>query len=179
MKLQIIDEKYRYIDKVNALALNAFPYNEYLAPSILIKMAKEEQFTFLAIEENDDFIGFVALQFYHSMCYLFFLAIVEEYRFHGYGSRIIQWIMTTYKQYSQVVDIEKQDDTALNKEERQKRKAFYLKNGYQETGLYLNYLNVDYEVLSNDDHFDVVTFQELMSHIVLKDLNPKFYREDN
>ena len=37
-----------------------------------------------------------------------------------------------------------------NAEERKKRKAFYLRNGLQETGLFVNVYDTDFEILTPD-----------------------------
>ena len=45
-----------------------------------------------------------------------------------------------YPQKKQVVDFEMLDETAENSRQREKRRNFYLRNGYKETGFFLSYL---------------------------------------
>lgn len=69
------------------------------------------------------------------------------------------------------------DVNSNNYNQRVKRRNFYLKNGYRETGFYLSYLGVDYEVFcSCNDTFDEKTFKELMTHINVEGFNPKYFR---
>lgn len=77
MKLNIehITESNRFWDKVNLLAKEAFPPKEYLAPSKLVEMAEADNFDFLALSDKDSFVGFMVVQTYKNLAYLFFLAI--------------------------------------------------------------------------------------------------------
>lgn len=172
LKTEIICENYRFIDKVEYLAKEAFPIDEYLPPSILIQMSKNDNFKFLAIIEDNRFIGFTAIFFYQNYSYLFFLAIMPEERFKGYGSKIIEMLKSKYLNYIHVVDFEKVDINCNNYIQRQKRRNFYLKNGYKKTGLFITYLNVDYEVFTTSDEFDINIFKKLMSNINIPGFDP-------
>lgn len=61
MKLNIehITEESRFWDAVNALAKEAFPPEECLAPSELVRMARSDSFDFLALPDEEKFIGFM------------------------------------------------------------------------------------------------------------------------
>lgn len=61
------------------------------------------------------------------------------------------------------------DKGALNNPQK-KRRQFYLKNGYKETGLFLSYKGVDYEVFCMSDDFDKEEFKDMMKEIRYKDL---------
>ena len=67
------------------------------------------------------------------------------------------------------------NDAAPNKEQREKRRSFYLRNGYQETGLFLSYLGVDYEVFCMGDHFNIDTFKSMMKTIQVEEFNPRYF----
>ena len=165
----------RFWDEVNALAKEAFPPEEYLAPSKLVEMAKADNFDFWALVDNDSFVGFMVVQTYQNLAYLFFLAINSTCRSKGYGSRAIETLKAAYPGKTQVVDFEMLDDTAGNCQQREKRREFYLRNGYKETGLFLTYLGVDYEVFCMDEDFEPEVFQAMMKTIQVKGFNPKYF----
>lgn len=165
----------RFWDEVNVLAREAFPPEEYLAPSELAEMAKADDFDFLALLDEDTFVGFMAVQTYQNLAYLFFLAIRSTCRSMGYGSRAIETLKAEYPGKKQVVDFEMPDDTAGNHRQRKKRREFYLRNGYKETGLFLRYLGVDYEVFCMDDDFDPEMFKAMMKTIRVKDFHPEYF----
>lgn len=165
----------RFWDKVNALAKEAFPPEEYLAPSKLVEMANADNFDFLTLTDNDSFVGFMVVQTYHDLAYLFFLAIDSTCRSKGYGSRAIETLKAEYPGKKHVVDFEMLDDTAINCKQREKRREFYLRNGYKETGFFLTYLGVDYEVFCMDEDFEPEEFKRMMKTIQVKGFNPKYF----
>lgn len=177
MKLDIeqISTDSNFWNDINILAKEAFPPEEYLSPSKLVEMAKADNFDFLALLDEKKFVGFMVVQTYKDIAYLFFLAICSEYRSKGYGSKAIETLKEIYINKKQVVDLEMLDDLALNSKQREKRKLFYIRNGYKETGLFLSYLGVDYEVLCMDDEFEPKTFKEMMSNLKIEGFNPKYF----
>ena len=64
-----------FLDKVNNLAKEAFPPEEYLEPTKIIEMAKADNFDFLALKDKDTFVGFMVVLTSKDLAYLFFLTI--------------------------------------------------------------------------------------------------------
>ena len=91
-------------------------------------------------------MGFMAVRIYEEISYLFFLAIDPEHRSGGYDSRALKLLKEIYPWKQQVVDFEKLDNAAENNEQRKKRRSFYLRNGYKETGKFVSYFGVQYEI---------------------------------
>ena len=170
-----ITKESRYWQQINSLAKEAFPPEEYLAPDKLVEMSEAENFDFLVLTDEGDFVGFMVVQTYKNLAYLFFLAIDSSRRSKGYGSYAIEALKEAYPEKKQVVDFEMLDEKADNYEQRKKRRNFYLRNGYKETGLFLSYLGVDYEVFCMEDDFDVEEFKELMTTIQVEGFNPKYF----
>ena len=170
-----ITENSRFWENVNALAKEAFPPEEYLAPSKLAEMAEADNFDFLALTDQGSFAGFMVVQLYQDLAYLFFLAIDPSCRSKGYGSRAIETLKTKYPGKKQVVDFEMPDQTAANHKQREKRREFYLRNGYKETGLFLTYLGVDYEVFCMDEEFDPEAFKAMMKTIRVEGFHPRYF----
>jgi len=71
------------------------------------------------------------------------------------------------------VDLEMLDETAENREQRENRRAFYLRNGYQPTGHFLSYFGVDYKILRMDETFDFEMFRRLMEQLAVPGFRPK------
>ena len=67
------------------------------------------------------------------------------------------------------------DEAAPNYIQRIKRRQFYLKNGYKETGLFLSYLDVDYEVFCMSDDFGTREFKDMMKEIRVEGFEPKYF----
>lgn len=123
LNIEHITQDSRFWDRVNTLAREAFPPEEYLAPTELVKMACSDNFDFLALLDDDAFVGFMAVQTFENLAYLFFLAIDADNREKGYGSRAIETLKAEYPNKTHTVDFEMTDDTALNAEQREKRRS--------------------------------------------------------
>lgn len=167
----------RYWSEINILAKEAFPPEEYLAPEELVKMSEGDDFDFFALLDEDSFVGFMVVQTCGSLAYLFFLAIDSAYRSKGYGGKAIKTLKDLYPDKKHVVDFEMIDESADNNQQRIKRKEFYLRNGYKETGLFLSYLGVDYEVMCMEEDFSEDEFKKLMKNIQVEGFNPRYYHK--
>lgn len=176
MKLNIenVTEAGKYWNEINALADEAFPPEEYIAPKELVRMAAAGNLAFFALLDKDTFVGFMVTMPYKEMVYLFFLAIVPGCRSKGYGSRAIETLKAQYPGKTQVVDFEAPDDSADNAAQRKKRRQFYLKNGYGKTGLFLTYFGVTYEVFCTEEYFDAAAFRELMKTVPVDGFAPVY-----
>ena len=170
-----VTESLPELERVNALAKEAFPPEEYLAPDKLMEMSQQEGFDFLALYDGKRFIGFMAVKTHRTLTYLFFLAVDPAWRSHGYGSRAIDTLKALYPGSQQVVDLEMLDEAAANRQQRERRRLFYLNNGYQPTGRFLSYLGVDYEILCMDKAFDFSLFQEMMSLMRIEGFHPQYF----
>lgn len=179
LKMEPITREYLFWDKVEALAKEAFPPEKYLEPEIMVQMAQKETFDFWALTDGEAFVGFLTTYLYGDLVYLFFLAIDGACRSKGYGRRALELLKERYPGKRQVVDFEKLDETAENRDQRRKRKEFYLRNGYRETGLFVSYCGVDYEVMCGREDFRAEEFKEMMYSIPFPfpDFSPVFWEE--
>ncbi len=163
------------LDKVESLAKEAFPPKEYLSPGELIQMAERGEVDFWGLYDENSFVGFMVISLFEDMCYLFFLAIDPNIRSKGYGGQALRLLDELYPNKQQVVDFEMIDDAALNNEQRITRKAFYMRNGYQETRKFISYRGVDYEILCRDTPFDFEKFKRMMLVFNIEGFDPKYF----
>ena len=178
LKTIAIDADFQDLEKVEILAKEAFPPEEYLSPANLIAMAnKDNNLKFLALYHETDFAGFMVVKTYKTMAYLFFLAICPDFRGFGLGSLAVKTLKQLYPDYCQVVDFEQVDDRADNYRQRVKRKQFYLRNGYRETGLFVKYLDVTYEVMSMGIPFNLTDFKEMFATLDIEGFNPQYFNK--
>lgn len=178
MILKKITFDFPEMEKLNLLAQEAFPIEEYIAPMELIKMSQKNDLDVWALYDEKTFVGFMVTVVYQKMAYLFFLAIDSSCRSKGYGSAALSEFSKKYSTCQQVVDMEMLDQAAANKEQRILRKRFYLRNGYKESEHYLTYFGVSYEVLYKGDVFDFGMFKEMLRHIPINGFNPRFFTKE-
>ena len=92
------------------------------------------------------------------MIFIMFLAVDESLRSKGYGSAILKEIKNRYPDKKIMVSIEPCDDSAPDIEVRKRRKAFYRKNGYGETGYIIKLSGVVQEIMITNGDFDKKEF---------------------
>ena len=92
------------------------------------------------------------------MIFIMFLAVDESLRTKGYGSAILKEIKNRYPDKKIMVSIEPCNDSAPDIEERKRRKAFYRKNGYGETGYMIKLSGVVQEIMITNGDFDKKEF---------------------
>ena len=92
------------------------------------------------------------------MIFIMFLAVDESLRTKGYGSAILKEIKNRYPDKKIMVSIEPWDDSAPDIEVRKRRKAFYRKNGYGETGYMIKLSGVVQEIMITNGDFDKKEF---------------------
>ena len=87
------------------------------------------------------------------MIFIMFLAVDESLRTKGYGSAILKEIKNRYPDKKIMVSIEPCNDSAPDIEVRKRRKAFYRKNGYGETGYMIKLSGVVQEIMITNGDF--------------------------
>lgn len=114
--------------------------------------------------ESDVVAGFIVLIPYHDMILVEYLAVSNQIRSKGTGSKILGEICRQYDDKRILLLIEKIDETANNLEQRVARKRFYLKNGFESSGVLMQGVSGDMEILchggsiSGDEFIAVQTY---------------------
>lgn len=175
MNITPVTSSYPHLPQLDALNRAAFPKEEYVPLSALVDMAATDHFDLWALEDGGACVGFMAVRLHSGLCYLCWLAVEPEQRSHGYGGQALAALRTQYPRLQQVVDIEMLDPAAPNKDQRVSRRGFYLRSGYRPTGHYVNYFDMDYEILCGDDRFDLAAFQQMFATIRVEGLKPTYF----
>ncbi len=131
----------------------AFPSYERLPSPILKLLANQDFVHFNAYYDEDVFVGMTYTIFSDKMVYVFYLAVSEDVRSLGYGSKILSFIKRKYSGKNVVLCVEIPDETAENYTERLKRIAFYQKNDFFMTRYYMKEFFTDFAVMSTDLEF--------------------------
>lgn len=112
--------------------------------------------------DEDTLIGLSYVFIHKDIAYLGYLAVEENLRNQGYGSKILQAIRKELSDCRIVIDIEVVDKNAENYEERKRRKDFYLHNGFVSTGAGYYFYHVDYELLSANGIVKAEEYRDLI-----------------
>lgn len=156
----------KYERLARSLYLRAFPPEERPSFAFMKKAAMSGQDVELNIAiEDDEFVGLAFVVCAPNFNYLFFLAIVEEKRNHGYGHKMLSLVKDKYGDKPIMLLAESLNVPCSNLEERQKRMAFYHSAGYSLLGYGSEEYGVAYDALSIGDFVDFVDYYKAMERL--------------
>ena len=149
------------LKRVKQLLEQDFPKEERLPSWLLYLLSLCKTVGFYLFYNENAFIGFTYLIYSAEMTFVFYLDVDAKKRSQGYGAEILSWIKAVSKTAPVVLNIEQVDPKVPNYEQRKKRKAFYLRNGFAETGSFENYQDAPYEILSTAPEFSKEAYVRL------------------
>ena len=135
-------------ENAKALYEGSFPENERRPFTELTEGFRGEGELLTASEEGS-FVGMVSLLTFEDITHILYFAVREELRNHGYGSKILTLIRERCPGQRIIVDVERPEDGAPNKAQREERISFYRRNGYEDTEVAYRWENEDYRIMSN------------------------------
>ena len=123
-------------EQIKHLYQTAFPENEQIPWDELVRLIGEMHLDFTAYFEGESFIGFTIVFPYEPFNWYWYFAVRPELRGQGIGQQRLTTLLEKYKGQSCVLDMESPRQECDNKEQRQRRHAFYLRNGFRDTNVY-------------------------------------------
>ena len=163
---------------VRQMYLRAFPSEERMPFPAMVAMSKLWHTDFLEFYDGDTLCGFVYLAHNRKLVFIMFLAVDEVLRSKGYGSAILHEIRNRYSDKKLIVSIEPCDAAAPDPTLRARRKAFYSRNGYQQTGYRMRLGGVDQEILICSGPFDKGEFRLFFVLYSNGTVWPKIWRQE-
>lgn len=134
--------------RIEKLYREAFPAQERKPFQLILDKRAEGDVEIQSIEgESGQFYGLAITILYQDMVLLDYFAIQPEQRGNGIGSQAFALLRGKYAGKRFFLEIERTGVEAENALFRQKRKAFYLRNGMQESFLFVRLFGVEMEVL--------------------------------
>lgn len=128
-------------EKIKDIYEKAFPLLERFDFNILKKCNKESNVHLSCIYLNDIPVGMqFTIDLPNDITYLMYYAVDEQYRNKGIGSKVLQNIVVSKDKVMLCIERPVNEQTI-------RRKNFYMKNGFFETGIFFEDTNVQYEVL--------------------------------
>lgn len=148
-----------------AINEEAFPDIERMDMDEMFAFAENTDSEMLGFYDGETPVGFTLLVKNEVCAYLFFLAIDAKKRSKGYGSAALRKLFEEYRDQQVILDFEEMDESAENYEQRVRRKQFYLRNGFSETGNYTFLRGERFEVVCNQEPLRKEGFLELI-HVI-------------
>ncbi|MBE5762244.1 MAG: GNAT family N-acetyltransferase [Clostridiales bacterium] len=169
MKFVKVTDRFKDMDQLDKLNIEAFPEDERIPLPRMLEMCRSGRLEIMAFYD-EEFVGFAAVSRKENTSYLFYLAVKKEFRSKGYGGKILKELLMIYPGSQIVVDMEVLDSSAENAKQREDRRRFYLKNDFIATGYLLTYHGITFEVMCSGEKFDKEGFKNLIDGL----RNPHF-----
>lgn len=175
--------------EVENLFVEAFPENERpLTIAQMLEVAEQMEgplsFELLGIykdEEPNDFAGFFLVINSELSKYLCFFAICPEKRSGGIGGKAIKALVERCGDIPLMFSYESVFEESNNAVQRERRRAFYLKNGFYESGWFMKANGTEFIIASAQEEFNKEAFEEFMGAVIAGKPGapvPELYRRD-
>ena len=146
IRYEVLTKEHKDVEEVRKFYDYSFPDDERMPYDRLLSMVDDNHVMYAWYDE-EKLVGMTFTFVFDQLAYLSYICIQKEEQNHGYGSKILNAIENMYSRI--VVDIEQIKTEQA--EEQIRRKQFYLRNSFHETGVFYFIYNVDYELLSTGE----------------------------
>lgn len=136
--------------QVKQLYMRAFPKYEREPWTWLLIKSKYQRADFMVFYDQEQFVGFAYVIHSHGMHYILYLAVNDQIRSQGYGTRIINELCRLYPEDSLALDVEQPNPQAANNQQRLRRLKFYRRNGFFPTPKLFKEEKVTFQVLATN-----------------------------
>ena len=160
MELRVEKVTSKQVDrkKVKEIYTSSFLKEDRMPFWMMLGMARLWNTQFLAFYDKDVLCGFLYLAKTKNLVFVMFFAVDETLRSKGYGSQILFQLQKMYPNQKIVISIEPCVEGVQDLKERIRRKQFYLKNGYVESGYFFRMGKKDQEIIIKNGQFSKKEF---------------------
>ena len=138
-------------EDVRRLYESAFPKEEQIPWKDLMRLMKTMSLDFTVYYEDGNLVGLTIVYPRPQFNWFWYFAVPEELRGQGIGQRILTQLIEKYKCQSNILDMESPEQVCGNSEQRKRRHAFYLRNGFRDTGVGKSFKGIDYTIMMNGE----------------------------
>lgn len=171
----------KHFFKVRRLYLSAFPKIERHSLRELLHASSNGGAEFLRFSEEGQFIGLAYMIVRGGVAFLLYLAVDEGRRNRGYGAAILDAIKKRYEGKDLVLLIESLHEKCDNPDIRIRRKGFYLRNGFRDTGLIQSSFGgeANYDILNTKEKFSKEEYRYMLSNYPFKSYLEELFPVDD
>ena len=129
---------------------------------------------------DDKPVGFLVIREYKFVLYLAYLAVDSCLRSKGIGGKALKELVSNNADHMIVVEFEAPDPSSPENDLKIRRKGFYKRNGFCETGYFTFYDDTEFEIGCAGLEFDAEIFGEFTEHLstIVSDHIPKPYMKN-
>ncbi len=153
----------RDFDEIERIYVDSFPAKERVPLDSLLSAPEGVQSDLMAVKFGEEVAGMYCVIRGDGMTFLFYLAVSGDRRDLGLGRRILEHIKEEY-QSPILLNIELVPEGAPSTDIRVRRRSFYLRNGFSDTGMVLRDEQGAFNILS-DSEADLEEYQRLLDSL--------------
>lgn len=165
------------LSEADRIFTDSFPSRTQISVDDFLRLQDAGLLDYRAILDDEDVIGFYNVLLSEHIAYLFFFAIRPDCRSRGYGSRVLTLLEKEYPGRVPVLDMEEVDPDADNYLQRCRRRDFYEKNGYADSGCTITYYGGTFTLMAKGS-FSLEELSDLMRRINLDGFSPVLSRPE-
>ena len=157
--------------------MDAFSKEERMPFVLMLAMSCLWNTEFLAFYDETTLCGLIYMATLGKQTFIMFFAVPAKLRSKGYGSLILEQVQALHSKNMIIVSIEPLDEDAKDYSLRCRRKQFYQRNGYEETGYFMKLSGQIQEILIRNGVFQkkkFILFFMLYSNLAVM---PKVWRD--
>ncbi len=164
--MEILTNDRKYLKELKALYLEAFPKEERKTFRFIEQLKKEGKCVIHTAVEDEKFAGLAIMLTDEKYALLDYLAVDADMRDLGLGSKILDELKKIYKDKCLFLERETVLKDCDNPEQRSRRRHFYLKNGFSDSGVYVNVYTVDMTLMTFGDNISFKEYADFLRKIL-------------
>ncbi len=163
--------------KIKDIYFSSFPVKERMAFSLMIAMSCLWNTEFNAYYDGETLCGFIYSATIGKQTFIMFFAVDEKLRNKGYGGAILDEVQKMHPDNKIIVSIEPCIEGSESFEICERRRAFYLRNDFNETGYLMELGGSVQEVLIRNGEFDKFAFKRFFMLYSNLTVIPKIWKK--
>ena len=165
VRLEAVAPDSPYKNALEAINEEAFPECERVSLDGLFATGKDGNLEIVGIFAGKTPVGFFVVRKFGRLRYLAYFAVDSARRGCGVGSTALRMLMKRYEGCQLVTEFEAPDESSENNEIRLRRRGFYLRSGFCETGWYSFYDDTEFELVCSEPPLDKAEFDRFVEYL--------------
>ena len=169
-------QEIKNIKDLKSIYYEAFPENERVPLFYLKYKAKKSVADFFVVYDDTSCIGMVYTVYYNDIIFILYLAVKQNQRGNGYGSKILNLLKSRFPNKRIILNIEEVIPNCENYSQRLKRQDFYSKNGFKLYDLNTQEGDINYQMMYYNKSVSYEEYSQLIQNFMGKFLFKMYYK---
>lgn len=164
--MELLTNDKKYLKELKALYMEAFPKEERKTFTFIEQLRKEGKCVIHTAVDNGKFAGLAIILKDEKYALIDYLAVNPEIRGSGTGSKMLDELKQLYGNKCLFLERETVLRNCDNPTQRNRRRNFYLRNGFSDSGIYVNVYTVDMTLMTFGKEITFVEYEDFLHKIL-------------